>query len=372
MRRKRIEVFFICLLIIIGFIVGMKIKFSEDDSGLRIVKWSNFYDGKNIHFYYGSSEKSILDSLKETYQLEIVVGEEKNDFNKSIKLMKWVKDKLNYKYGTKSSNEEVGAADILEKGENNKKKKYYSNEECTTVFNECAIALGITSRIGEVIALDNKKEKESFKVCEIWSNEYKKWIMIDASNGCYLSNKGVPLSVVEIIEKGIDNFQVEGIENSKKYKKNIGKLLGMYTVPIDNSIYGRKSSNSYVVFLKNDNCMQIPIDICMNYPVIFTKDSILFNISPHNKFVDKKEDKIPTLIFAKKNSKENNNETQFYGGVFQDSIMIKKYYISINDSPFREVNNYFDFSVKNGINAVKLSIDGKNVVREATFELKEK
>jgi hypothetical protein len=106
MRRKRKEVFFICLLIIIGFAVGIKIKSSED-SGLRIAKWSNFYQGKNIHFYYGSSEMAILNTLKETYQLEIVVGEEKNDFNKSLKLMKWVKDKLNYKEGTKSSNEEV-------------------------------------------------------------------------------------------------------------------------------------------------------------------------------------------------------------------------------------------------------------------------
>jgi hypothetical protein len=110
----------------------------------------------------------------------------------------------------------------------------------------------------------------------------------------------------------------------------------------------------------------------MNYPVVFTKNRSLFELSPNNKFVYKKEDKIPTLIFAKKNSKQNNNEIQFYGGVFQDSIMIKKYYISINDSPFREVNDYFDFPIKNGVNSVKLSIDGKNVVREVAFKLKEK
>lgn len=372
MRRKRKEVFFICLLIIIGFAVGMRIKSLEEDSGLRIVKWSNFYNGKNIHFCYGSSEKSVLDSLKETYQLEIVVGKEKNDFDKSLKLMKWVKDKLNYKDGTKSYNEEVGAIDILEEGQKNKNKKYYSNKECTTVFNECAIALGITSRIGEVIALDNNKEKEGFKVCEIWSDKYNKWIMIDVSNGCYLTYKGVPLSAVEAIEKGIDNFNVEGIENSKKYKKKMGRFFGAYIMSIDNSIYGIKNSNSYIVFLKNDNDMEIPVDIYMNYPIIFTKNRNLFELSPHNKFVDKKEDKIPTLIFSKKNSKENNNEVQFYGGVFQDSIMIKKYYISINDSPFTEVNDYFDFPIKNGINAVKLSIDGKNVVREVDFELKEK
>lgn len=372
MRRSRVKVFFIWVLIIIGFAIGMKIKFSQDDSGLRVVKWSNYYDGKNIHFYYGSSEKSILDSLKETYQLEKVVGKEKNDFNKSLKLMKWVKDNLNYKEGTKSLNKEVGAADILEESIINKKKKYYSNEECITVFNECAIALDITSRIGEITALDSNKQKESFKVCEIWSSKYNKWIMIDVSNGCYLTYKGMPSSAIEIIEKGIDSFEVEGIENSKKYKKNIGMLFGTYTIPIDNSIYGRKNSNSYVVFQKNDDCIEIPIDICMNYPAIFTKNSSLFNLSPYNKFIDKKDDKIPTLIFAKNNSTKNNNEIQFYGGVFKDSLMIKKYYISINNSPFREINDYFDLPIKNGMNAVKLSVDGKNVIREATFELKEK
>jgi hypothetical protein len=85
--------------------------------------------------------------------------------------------------------------------------------------------------------------------------------MIDVSNGCYLTYNGVPLSSVEAIEKGTDNFEVERIENSKKYKKKIAKFLGAYIMPIDNSIYGIKNSNSYIVFLKNNNYMEIPIGI---------------------------------------------------------------------------------------------------------------
>lgn len=59
-------------------------------------------------------------------------------------------------------------------------------------------------------------------------------------------------------------------------------------------------------------------------------------------------------------------------GVFKNSSMEDKYYISINDSPFEEKNKYFNVKIKEGITNIKLSQDGKTVIREVEFQYNNK
>jgi hypothetical protein len=55
-------------------------------------------------------------------------------------------------------------------------------------------------------------------------------------------------------------------------------------------------------------------------------------------------------------------------GVFKNSSMLNKYYISINGGPFKEEGAYFNVQVKTGITNIKLSEDGKTAIREITME----
>lgn len=59
---------------------------------------------------------------------------------------------------------------------------------------------------------------------------------------------------------------------------------------------------------------------------------------------------------------------EIYGGAFQDSAMINRYYISINNRPFKQQNSYFEVEIKEGITNIRLSKDGKSAIREVVFE----
>lgn len=56
-------------------------------------------------------------------------------------------------------------------------------------------------------------------VSEIWSDKYKKWIMIDVVNSCYMSKAGVPLSAIEILNNGISGLEINGVKDKNKYIK---------------------------------------------------------------------------------------------------------------------------------------------------------
>ncbi|MCY6485200.1 transglutaminase domain-containing protein [Clostridium aestuarii] len=368
MKRKKSTIILIWILIALGFVIGIKIRNYKDDTGLKVVKWDNFYDGKNINFYYVNDDKTIFEKLKREYKLEDIISKGNSDFEKSVELLKWVNQKLNYSNKKNGFSSYDGAEQILKKSEESNKNNLVSDDECSIVYNEVSNAIGVISRIGEFMISDEKNEKyRSFKVCEIWSDKYNKWIMIDPSNGCYLLDKDIPVSAVEIIKKGIEGLKVVGTNKPEKYKKNMKKYFCSYAVGIDNNIYGISKSNTYICFVKNKDSFNVPIEIVFNHPFIFTDKERLFTLSPRNKYIDDKSDKIPTLIFSKKTSKDNKN-IEYYGAVFKNSIMVEKFYVSINGSLFKEVNNYFQFELKPGINDIKLSSDGKNIVRQVVFQ----
>lgn len=374
MKRKKGKIIVLCCLIIVGFVIGLTLKKKENKTGLSIYKWNNFYENKNIKLYYGSSQKQMLKELNEKYKIENTIKDSKDEFEKSIKIMNWIKENMEYDKKAKNDITNKGSFDILEdKGS----EKSYSNIEICTVYKEFAIAAGIISRIGELT--ESEDEEASIYVCEIWSKKYNKWIMIDPCNGVYMMEKSTPLSAIQIIEKGIDNVEIKGIEKIKKYKKNIGKSFYTYVISIDNTIYEMKNSNCYISFSKSADKNIIPVTVAVKHPTIFTKNTYLFNVSPDYKYKDSKKEKISTLIFSKgkisktdKKTKED-KETKMHllGGVFENSSMLDVYYISINNAPFKKQNKYFEVDIKNGINNIKLSKDGKKVIREVVFQYKE-
>ncbi|QGU95624.1 transglutaminase domain-containing protein [Clostridium bovifaecis] len=372
MRRKRSTVILIWIVVILMCVTAFKFKNMGDKVGLRIVKWDNFYEGNNVQLYYGSTEKKLLRELRERYNLDEITQNSKDDFDKSLKIMQWINENMNYDSKIEEHLEEKGAFDILADAN----KKTYSNKEICIVYNEFTTALGIASRIGELTLSKEEKTrgKRSLQVCEVWSSKYNKWIMIDTSNGIYVKYNNIPLSAIEVIEKGIENFEVVGTADSKSYKHEMKKYFYNYIIKIDNSVYDLKKSNSYISFVKDiENISSIPVNENNFRPIIFTNNSSLFTLSPDHSLKDNKKDKVPTFIFSKKSREKHDPEVkeELYGGVFQDSSMIEKYYISINNGPFKLQNKYFDVAIRSGITNIKLSKNGQDVVREVSFEFLE-
>lgn len=370
MYRKRskfkILSFFMLIFFINIFLVSCKA--GDKNKGVIIEKWDNIYEGDNIHFYYSDGKSPNPQQLKSKYSLDKLVIKEKDDIGKALKITNWLNNKL--KFAKNSIKKEEDILTILEKY---KKGETVSDKEFNEIFTEGISSVGIYSRMGQFRVKDaqHTNKDDFYIVSEIWSDKYKKWIMIDVVNSCYMSKSGVPLNAVEILKNGIDSVEINGVKNKNKYKKKMERYFHSYSIAIDNNIHDGIKSNSYITYIKKGELPEIKTIKGYIKPSIFVNDDSLFNISPKSQYKDTESDKKATIIISKKNM-EGKSEVNpsFYIAAFKNSVMVREFYISVNGGDFGKVNAIFELKLKEGQNSIKLSENGKDVIREVIIDYK--
>jgi len=360
----RVLIFTIITVALVAWNFKVRNDSSSKDIGLEVTKWGNFYDGNNIHFYYLNPQNEILSKLKTKYGLNKLIDNKGDQFDNSIKIMKFINGKVKAQ-GTAMTSDKNALA-IMEVAFNGDK---ISDSDYTTVYEECLASTGINVRRG-VLRSTNKevKGKSYFNVCEIWSNKYHKWIMIDGVSGCYMREKGIPLSAIEVINKGLNKVEIVNLKDTNVYIKNMASYYESYSISVDNNKYGELKSNSKITYLKYKQLPNIETKEGFIQPTIFVNKAQVFNTSPKVQYVNTGKEKIPTLIFAKKDLKTDTKEVDnFTVGAFMNSYMIPNYFISVNGSDYIKVDTFFDLQIIKGTNSIKLSQDGKTLAREVVI-----
>ncbi|MBU3130349.1 hypothetical protein LGL55_22540 [Clostridium tagluense] len=369
MKKNSILYRILFFIIITAAIIFLSFKSRADlnsrEEGIRVTKWENFYTGDNIHFYYLNPQNENLLKLKKNYGLDKLIDGKKDQFDNSIKIMEFINGKV--KAQSNSMTSDKSALEIMEAATSGNK---ISDSDYATIYEECLASIGINVRPGVLRSTDKKiSGKSYFNVCEIWSNKYNKWIMIDGVNGTYMTDAEIPLSAIEIISKGIGKVKINLLKDSKKYIKSMGSYYESYSISVDNNKYGELRSNSKLTFLKQGKLPEIETKEGFIQPTIFVNNPKVFNISPKIQYVNKGVEKIPTLILAKRDLKNDTKEGQkFTLGAFINSYMLKKYFISINGGDYIKIDTFFDLQIVKGINSIKLSLDGKTMQKEITIE----
>lgn len=82
------------------------------------------------------------------------------------------------------------ALEILDRGE---KGDGFWCEYKAALFVQACNAAGLTARIVGI----NRKDEDSHMVAEVYSNQFRKWMLVDAWWNCYYERNGVPLSAIE-------------------------------------------------------------------------------------------------------------------------------------------------------------------------------
>jgi hypothetical protein len=157
-------------------------------------------------FKFDAYENPKLKELREHYKLDEVVAPGKTEFDRQVLLLDWVNHQFK-KFGAPTANPR-GAAEILhdiEKGDT------FFCAQYADVLASTAASLGWVDR---TLALRRP---------EIWSNQFRKWVMLDPTFAMYVEKAGVPLNAYEIRQEWFyhDAKDIEFVvdKDRKRYHK---------------------------------------------------------------------------------------------------------------------------------------------------------
>jgi hypothetical protein len=181
-------------------------------------------------FHFDRWDNPKLAALRERYKLEQIVAAGRDEFDEQIILMDWVHHKFK-KFGQPSSPAK-GALDILKAVENG---HTFFCSHFAHVLVSCAASIGwidreLALRRHQGVAKGGSSEHST---TEIWSNQYRKWVMLDPTSNMYLEKDGIPLNAFEIRQEwfyrhGTDLVLVVGKERRKYQKADLPIVLGSY------------------------------------------------------------------------------------------------------------------------------------------------
>ena len=145
-------------------------------------------------FRFDSADNEKLKQLREQYRLEEVVAPGKDEFDRQLLLLDWVNHR--FKEFGKPTSPARGALEIL--AANDTGNAFFC-AHYADVFVSAAASLGWVDRAMALRRPDNVGEGSTeHSSTEIWSNQYRKWVMLDPTFAMYVEKDGVPLNAFEI------------------------------------------------------------------------------------------------------------------------------------------------------------------------------
>ena len=364
-----IIIVFAIFAVAIGIRNNSKFNFYSHKYNVKVIKFDNFYEGNNIKLYYMDGNNDYQKNFKENHELDKIIQNAGNEIDKSTALISWINTMAEFSINGTMEDGKSGE-DILKRLQSN---KTLSSDGYATILEEALSSVGVYVRKGTLCTSNDEKPKprQSYRVIEVWSKSNGKWVMIDPATGCYFTKDNNPLSAVELVDTGLSTVEIVNLSgvDKIKYKKEMEKYFNTYTIAIDNNKFTDMESNAYITYVRNEESVQLENQSGYISPMIFVKKKDVFTINPEIERTKIEEDKIPTLIFSKKDKKEDNdNCIKFTVGAFENSVMLDEYYISLDGDKFYKVKNYYDLSITDGQSKIMLSLDGKTPLREVVLQ----
>lgn len=149
---------------------------------------------------YGDPLATRTAQVREEYRLDEVVAGHDTQFEAQCALKRWVRSRWDHGWSLKF-NEVTDALDILHAADEG---EHFNCGFYTRVFVECARALGWVARPIGIGVRDiafprgHNVGNVGHSVPEMWSDQYRKWIIMDPDINVHYERDGVPLSALEL------------------------------------------------------------------------------------------------------------------------------------------------------------------------------
>jgi hypothetical protein len=140
-------------------------------------------------------------ALRQKYELEKVIAPAKDEWTAQLLLCEWLYKKIPGGNPRVSAARAMAILDYASRGE-----KFYCTHFAIS-YVECAQALGWQAR---KFGVDRRHGPETLGsshhgVSEVWSNQFRKWVIVDAQSNMHFEKNGVPLSAWEIRAEWLKN-----------------------------------------------------------------------------------------------------------------------------------------------------------------------
>jgi hypothetical protein len=132
-----------------------------------------------------------LDRLATHEHLRDVIASEHRQFDQMLRLRDWVN--AQWPDGTPNPYPPWNALTVLDWIRSGKTGGFCG--QYSQVFLQSLAALGFTARYVEIGSRDNPY---AHYVTEVWSNDFNKWVLMDADYNVHFERRGIPLSALEI------------------------------------------------------------------------------------------------------------------------------------------------------------------------------
>src|SRR5436190_16995507 len=226
-------------------------------------------------FKFDSFDNPRLKQLREKYYLEEVTAPGKDEFDRQVLLMDWTHKQFK-KFGRPSTNCH-GALPIL-KGIDEGHTFFCAHY--AEVLVSAAASLGWVDRslaLRRHQGVNKVGGSTEHSVTEIWSNQHRKWVMLDPTSNMYLEKDGVPLNAWEIRQEwfyrgGTNLVFVVGKER-KKYRKSdlpifLGRFAGFGDLTVDPD---EPDKYGFIGYIPNTDLMDAGYDYAKMF---ITKDAL--------------------------------------------------------------------------------------------------
>ncbi|MDB5356415.1 MAG: transglutaminase domain protein [Phycisphaerales bacterium] len=180
-------------------------------------------------YKFDSFDNPKLKELRDRYHLDEVVAPGKTEFDRQVLLLDWVNHRFK-KFG-KPSSPARGALDVLAAVDEGHS---FFCSQYGDVLVSAAASLGWVDRPLALRRPDSRGHGSTEHTStEIWSTQYRKWVLFDPTFAMYVEKDGVPLNAYEFRQEwfyhdGTDVVFVMDKDRKRVHKSDMPVLRGRY------------------------------------------------------------------------------------------------------------------------------------------------
>ncbi len=184
-----------------------------------ITEYDNYTGPTDISKYkWPDYNQPMMDSLREKYQLPRITKPADSEFSKIALLLDWVSHRWEHRGDTCANGNALSILEAAEKGYR------FCCGSYASVLQACLVASGYPARFVGLMRQGGYQNGSGHGCVEFWSDQYQKWILLDAQNDAWWESGGTPLSAFEARRLFVDGKDGDMTFRGQRQEFDYGKM----------------------------------------------------------------------------------------------------------------------------------------------------